>query len=94
MIMAKDNTCGICGRRGKRDCPASGNAICTACCGANRGSKLECPSDCSSYPFGTTAYDLWLRVDGSWMPKAIEYVLSRVGRSDFQSMARRLRRRS
>ena len=90
MIMAKNNACGVCGRRGKRDCPAVGGVICPACCGANRGSELECPLDCTSYPFGTKAYDLWLRVDGSWFPKALEYVLRHVGRDDFTTMTRRL----
>ena len=83
MIMAKNNACDVCGRRGKRDCPAVEGVICPACCGANRGGELNCPPDCISYPFGTEAYDLWLRVDGSWFPKALEYVLSHVGRTDF-----------
>ena len=42
------------------------------------------------YPFGTEAYDLWLRVDGTWFPKALEYVLRHVGREDFTAMTRRL----
>ena len=79
MIMAKNNACGVCGRRGKRDCPAVEGVICPACCGANRGGHLDCPPDCTSYPFGTEAYDLWLRVDGSWfrqIPSAIRPIMA------------------
>jgi hypothetical protein len=90
MIMVKSNACGVCGRKGKRNCPAVGGVICPACCGAKRGGELDCPPDCSSYPFGTEAYDLWLRVDGAWFPKAFEYVNRHVRKSDFSAMNRRL----
>jgi len=90
MIMAKNSVCGICGRRGKRDCPAVVGLICPACCGSKRGTELSCPPDCLSFPFGTKAYDLWLRVDGTWFPKALEYVLRHVGKADFAALTRRL----
>jgi len=33
-------------RKGKRSCPALGGAICSACCGQHRLSKIQCPTDC------------------------------------------------
>ncbi|MDA0323927.1 MAG: hypothetical protein O2923_14595 [Verrucomicrobia bacterium] len=84
--MAKNNTCGICNRKGKRACPALEGMICPACCGASRGSKLECPPECEHFPFGTEAYDLWLRIDGTWFPKAVEYVVKHVGEPRFREI--------
>lgn len=87
---SKTTACGVCGRKGKRDCPALGDSICTACCGASRGSKLDCPPLCPHFPFGTEAYDSWLKVDGTWFPKAMEYVLSHVGLPRFEKGVQRL----
>lgn len=43
--MAK--TCPICERRKpRRFCPAKGESICPPCCGAERESSIDCPSDC------------------------------------------------
>jgi len=33
-------------RRGKRACPARGEAICSQCCGTKRRVEIDCPSDC------------------------------------------------
>jgi hypothetical protein len=33
-------------RRGKRACPAKGEAICSQCCGAKRRVEIDCPADC------------------------------------------------
>ena len=82
-IMESKHGCGICGRKGQRLCPALAGMICTSCCGAKRGSALECPPHCIYFPFGTEAYDLWLKVDGSWMPKAARYIVDAVGRLQF-----------
>ncbi len=41
------STCVYCGqRKGKRTCPALGGAICSACCGAHRLIRIDCPADC------------------------------------------------
>jgi hypothetical protein len=42
--MAKCRRCGQ--RKGKRACPASGAAICPACCGAHRVRDIACPPSC------------------------------------------------
>jgi hypothetical protein len=34
-------------RRGKRACPAKGEAICSQCCGTKRRVEIDCPSDCA-----------------------------------------------
>jgi hypothetical protein len=40
-------SCPLCRqRRGKRACPAKGEAICSQCCGAKRRVEIECPTDC------------------------------------------------
>jgi hypothetical protein len=33
-------------RKGRRDCPALGQTICTVCCGTKRLVEINCPSDC------------------------------------------------
>jgi hypothetical protein len=39
--------CPSCGqRKGRRDCPALGQPICTVCCGTKRLAEIDCPSDC------------------------------------------------
>ncbi|MFH1844081.1 MAG: hypothetical protein ABIF77_12820 [bacterium] len=82
--------CDICSRKSKRICPVLGGSICTACCGTNRGSKLDCPPLCPFFPFGTDAYDQWLKVDGTWFPKALKYVLSRLTFQGFEEAVQRL----
>jgi len=84
MIMAPKNKCGVCGRGTKRDCPAIGKVICSACCGSKRGTELDCPADCVNFPFGAKAYDAWLRIDGAWQPKALDYILRHVGKDRFE----------
>jgi len=40
-------SCPLCRqRRGKRACPAKGELICSACCGAKRRVEIDCPSGC------------------------------------------------
>jgi hypothetical protein len=40
-------SCPLCNRRkGKRWCPARGEPICSACCGAKRRVEVPCPEDC------------------------------------------------
>lgn len=86
--MAKSAQCCLCGQSGKRACPAKGGLICTTCCGSKRGTQIDCPPDCTSFPFGTKAYDLWLKVDGSWQRKALEYVVSKIGKERLERTAR------
>ncbi|HYN01022.1 MAG TPA: hypothetical protein VE359_01120 [Vicinamibacteria bacterium] len=41
-------SCPVCRkRRGKRACPAKGEAICSQCCGTNRRVEIDCPPDCA-----------------------------------------------
>jgi hypothetical protein len=41
-------TCPLCRRRrGKRACPAKGEAICSQCCGTKRRIEIDCPPDCT-----------------------------------------------
>lgn len=53
--------------------------ISAADCGAQRGSKLSCPAHCPYFPFGTEAYDSWLKVDGEWIRKVAHYVRQKTG---------------
>ena len=40
-------SCPLCRqRRGKRACPAKGEAICSQCCGAKRRVEIDCPPGC------------------------------------------------
>jgi hypothetical protein len=40
-------SCPLCRkRRGKRACPAKGEAICSQCCGAKRRVEIDCPAGC------------------------------------------------
>jgi len=40
-------SCPLCRqRRGKRACPARGEAICSHCCGSKRRVEIDCPADC------------------------------------------------
>ncbi len=42
--MAKCASCNS--RKGKRNCPALGNVICSQCCGSKRANEIDCPDDC------------------------------------------------
>jgi hypothetical protein len=47
MCEAERMPCPSCGqRKGRRDCPALGQSICTVCCGTKRLTEINCPSDC------------------------------------------------
>ena len=49
-------------RKGKRACPAKGELICAACCGAKRRIEIDCPEDC-----------VWLGAHaGAWEGRATE----------------------
>ena len=63
-----------------RPCPALQATISAADCGSQRGSRLNCPADCPFFPFGTAAYDLWLKVDAGWLKQALNRVLAVRGR--------------
>ena len=39
--------CMVCKKKkGKRNCPALGGAICALCCGTNKENQIDCPVDC------------------------------------------------
>lgn len=39
--------CVVCrSRKGKRNCPALGEVICTQCCGSKKEKEIDCPLDC------------------------------------------------
>ena len=59
------------GKYKTRHCPALKGAISPADCGAKRGSELDCPDDCLSFPFARAGFDLWLKVDNAWAAKEI-----------------------
>jgi hypothetical protein len=90
VMMENKNRCGVCGRKGQRLCPVLTGMICTSCCGAKRGSALVCPPNCIYFPFGIEAYDLWLKVDGSWMPKVVQYLIETVGKLHFDTALSRM----
>ena len=70
--------------KGYRDCPALGCFISSADCGQKRNSELLCPATCAFSPFAPPGYDLWLRLDGTWMPKAVKWIVSNVGAEEFR----------
>lgn len=82
--MTSEQKCGVCGKKAKRPCPALGGWICPACCGSQRGSKINCARDCEFFPFGITAHDLWLKIDAEWNLKSANYILRHVGQSEFE----------
>jgi hypothetical protein len=82
--------CPVCGKAGKRLCPACGGLICASCCGAKRGSGLPCPSSCPYFPFGREAYDLFLNVNWSWTEKTLRYVVDHVGKDTFEEALHRV----
>ena len=67
----------------QRFCPALNGPISSADCGAQRGSKLQCPAECPFFPFAPAGYDLWLKLDENWGRKAFNFVAEQVGRERF-----------
>jgi hypothetical protein len=63
--------CPLCRRRrGKRSCPARGEAICSQCCGTKRWIEIACPADCA-FLVGTHA--------GRWAGRSADRDARRVG---------------
>ena len=87
--MNSSEKCSVCGKRGKRPCPATGGLICAACCGSQRGSKLKCPSECGFFPFGVAGYDLWQEINGSWAGKSMRYAEGRLGQQAVAQVMKR-----
>jgi hypothetical protein len=77
--MDASGNCPICGKRGKRECPATQRLICPACCGSHRGSKLSCPADCSHFPFGTASPVSGALVEAAWLSGSLNYLNSKLG---------------
>lgn len=86
--MSSSETCSVCGKRGKRPCPAKDALICPACCGSNRGNQLQCPAECSYFPFAPAGYDLWQSVNQSWAEKTARYVGEKLGQNQFAMVMR------
>lgn len=74
--------------RKARDCPALGRIIGSAECGAQRVSRIDCPADCAFNPFGTANYDLFAKVDGEWLGKALDRLMAGIGREALQRRVR------
>jgi hypothetical protein len=60
-----------------------GSVICNSCCGARRGSRIDCPPGCVHFPFGGANYDMLLKIESSWNMKATKYVIAAVGDGEF-----------
>ncbi|MEA1927893.1 MAG: zinc finger HIT domain-containing protein [Candidatus Auribacterota bacterium] len=82
--MSSKKVCSICGKRAKRFCPALDTMICSLCCGKKRGEEIECSPECRFSPFAIAGYNLWLKIDGTIMPKIIKRVVEEVGSDYFQ----------
>ncbi|MFH1313706.1 MAG: hypothetical protein ABIJ00_10850 [Candidatus Eisenbacteria bacterium] len=87
--MAMQTVCKVCGRRGRRRCPATGDHICAQCCGSRRGTEFGCPADCEFYPFAVAGYDLWLSLSEALPPKVVRRVRSEVSEFHFRSVLNR-----
>jgi hypothetical protein len=84
--MISSEKCPICGKRGKRPCPATGGLICPACCGSNRGSKLNCPPECGFFPFGVAGHGLLTEIDGNWISKTHRYLEAQLGEEEMSGI--------
>ena len=84
--MSSKNKCIICGKRAKRYCLSLDDFICSVCCGAERGIKIECSSRCRFFPFAVPGYNLWLQLDGTIIPKLAERVISESGSDHFKEI--------
>lgn len=68
-----------------RACPALDRTITPAECGSQRGSTIACPADCPFNPLGTTSYDLYQKLDGTWVGKAMQRVVAALGDETFRA---------
>ena len=84
--MTLPQKCPMCGKTGKRPCPALGGLICPACCGSHRGSTISCPKECSFFPFGVAAYDGWLSIEREWTFRAADYIQKKWGKVNFEKI--------
>ena len=72
--------------KGMRPCPATGGLISSVDCGRKRNSELSCPASRPFNLFGPAGYDLWLRLDGTWTPKAADWVVKCEGANEFDGV--------
>lgn len=56
----------MCGRKGRRECPALNEIICSGCCGTKRISDISCPSECQYNIFGLHAFDKFRAMDAEF----------------------------
>lgn len=76
--------------KNRRPCPVLNAGISPADCGAQRGSRLNCPAGCAFYPLGTASEEPWNRVDTSWCSKVTRYLTARLGQEEVGNLMRRL----
>ena len=76
--------------KNRRPCPVLNAGITPADCGAQRGSKLNCPAECPFYPLGTASEEPWSRVDSAWCSKVTRCLADRLGQDEVANLMRRL----
>jgi hypothetical protein len=74
------------GGRRSRPCPAIGGPISPADCGAQRGSKLDCPGTCPFFPFGSAGYDRLIEVEQGWQHKTLRRLVRELGAPRLQKL--------
>ncbi|MFM8809645.1 MAG: hypothetical protein ACKOJB_12235, partial [Chthoniobacterales bacterium] len=62
-----------------RDCPAVGRKITGQECGANRGTRYDCPSDCPHCPWTEENYDQLLEISRKFDQKLTDFYGKTVG---------------
>ncbi len=90
IFMDQSNKCIICQGKGRRACPALEGQICPSCCGAKRGSDVQCTSECPHFPFGINGYDAWLKIDGSLIQKTTVFMASYCDRYKFEETIQKM----
>lgn len=62
----KKGKCPLCGRKGRRECPALNAVICSECCGTKRISAIPCSSECPHNVFGLHAIEAFRAMDNDF----------------------------
>ena len=83
----KIDKCYNCNGKARRLCPAMGKAICSTCCGSERGTQINCGADCPHSPFSIKGYDLWLRTDANLAPKMLRHMAEVYDKNYFEKIA-------
>ena len=56
-----------------------------------RNNRIECPAHCPFNPFGAENYDAWLQVDGTWMPKVLDFTRRHVPHDEYFAIIDKMR---